>query len=253
MATFGDMMSLLVTFFVLLLSFANMDVVKFKMAMGSMKDALGVEKEHIGEFHARSTSPIELSNRQSTPFLDLIDMPMRMTNPTQDAQMMADVQKIIAAQGLSKMVETEVGERGVIVRVKGHMLFEGGSDELHPEAFIFLDEIAKIAKSFPYKMTIEGHSDDIPPSAGGRYPTNWHLSSARAIAALRYLVDGGNVDRKRLSAAGFADTHPLVPNTSAANRAANRRVEFVYKRDGRLVGGPKKAEPWVPRALDDTP
>ena len=68
-------MSLLVTFFVLLLSFANMDIVKFKKAMGSMKDALGVERQHVGDFNTKSTSPIELSDRQTTPFIDLIDMP----------------------------------------------------------------------------------------------------------------------------------------------------------------------------------
>ena len=153
---------------------------------------------------------------------------------------------MIAANGLTKMVDARSGERGVIVSVKGQMLYEGGSDELQTEAFIFLDEIAKLAREFPYHMSIEGHSDDIP-IATDRFPSNWHLSSARAIAALRYMVDAGGIDRGRLSASGYADTRPVVPNDSPENRAQNRRVEFVYLRDSRLaVGQEADPEPTAP-------
>jgi chemotaxis protein MotB len=247
MATFGDMMSLLVTFFVLLLSFANTNVVKFKMAMGSMKEALGVEYKYVGEHRIRSTSPVELSDRQRAPTLDLTGLPSRMDAPSLEQHIMAELQRVIAGQGLEKIVEVGRGERGVVVRVKGHMLFEGGSDQLHPEAFIFLDEIAKLTRSFPYALSVEGHSDDLQ-SRSERFPTNWHLSAARAIAALRYLVEVGGIERERISAAGFAETRPLVPNDSARNRAANRRVEFVYFLDRRLPAE-EKTDPWLPRAL----
>ena len=233
MATFGDMMSLLVTFFVLLLSFANMDVVKFKRAMGSMQEALGVETQFVGEFDAKSSSPVELSKTQSSPMIDVTKMPSRSESPTMNQQMMSQVNRMIAANNLTKVVEARSGERGVIISVKGQMLYEGGSDELQPEAFIFLDEIAKLARDFPYHMSIEGHSDDVPISTD-RFPSNWHLSSSRAIAALRYMVDAGGIDRNRLSASGYADTRPLVPNDNPANRAQNRRVEFIYLRDSRL-------------------
>jgi len=233
MATFADMMSLLVCFFVLLLSFANMDIVKFKKAMGSMKEALGVEQIHVGEYYVRSTTPIELSDKQSTPFVEVTDMPKRLDAPTMDQRMMAEIQRVIASQGVSKLVETEASERGIIVRLKGQMLFSAGSDELHPEAFIFLDEIANLAEGFPYALSIEGHTDDTPINTA-RYASNWHLSTARAIAALRYLVDVAGIDPRRVSASGYADTRPLAPNDSPENRARNRRVEFVYLRDARL-------------------
>ena len=70
MATMADMFSLLLTFFVLLLSFANMDVVKFRMMLGSVKDAFGVQEEHAGDIEARATSAIQLSNLESTPYLE---------------------------------------------------------------------------------------------------------------------------------------------------------------------------------------
>ncbi len=233
MATFADMMSLLVCFFVLLLSFANMDIVKFKKAMGSMKDALGVEQIHVGEFYVRSTSPIELSDKQSTPFINVTDIPKQLNSPSMDQRMMAEIQQMISSQGASKLVEAEASERGVIVRMKGKMLYSAGSDELFPEAFIFLDEIARIAKGFPYALSVEGHTDDSAVGSGP-YPSNWHLSSARAIAALRYLVDAGGIEPRRLSASGYGHTRPLVPNDSPENRAKNRRVEFVYLRDAQL-------------------
>jgi chemotaxis protein MotB len=236
MATFGDMMSLLVTFFVLLLSFANMDIVKFKRAMGSMSQALGVERTHTGDFDAKSTSPVELSKHTTSAKLDLTDMKTRPDNNEMNQRMVSQIQSAISTQNLDKVVEAKAGERGVVVTVKGGMLFEGGSDELYPEAYIFLDEVGNLIKEFPYNVSIEGHSDS-GVIQSDRFPTNWHLSAARAIAALRYLVEASGIDRNRLSAAGYADTRPIMPNDSPENRAANRRVEFIYVRD------PHKAAP----------
>jgi chemotaxis protein MotB len=241
MATFGDMMSLLVTFFVLLLSFANMDIVKFKRAMGSMTQAFGVERMHAGEFDAKSTSPVELSKHTTSANLDLTEMQTRPDSAEMNQRMLNQVKNAISAQNLDKVVEAKVGARGVVVTVKGAMLFDGGSDELYPEAYIFLDEIANLIREFPYHVSIEGHSDS-GSIESERFPSNWHLSAARAIAALRYMVDGAGIERTRLSAAGYADTRPMVPNDSPENRAANRRVEFIYLRDLRLVT-PRIAKP----------
>ncbi|MEZ4293025.1 MAG: OmpA family protein, partial [Myxococcota bacterium] len=88
----------------------------------------------------------------------------------------------------------------------------------------------RITEEFPYELSIEGHTDDAPISTP-RFPTNWHLSAARSIAVLRYMIDAGDVDPSRIAAAGYGSTRPLVPNDSEENRATNRRVEFVYKRD----------------------
>jgi chemotaxis protein MotB len=224
----ADLMCILLSFFVMLFSFANTDLVKFKGAMGSMKEALGV-----GE--------------RPEALLDLAGIPKRPDESAAEARALAELRRAIATQGLAKVVRTQSSERGVVVRVPGGMLFESGSDELHPEALIFLDEIAKVARGLPHALAVEGHSDD---REGGdpRFPTAWHLSSARAIAALRHLVEVAGLPRERVSAVGYADTRPLVPNDSDQHRAANRRVELVYQ----LVGPPPAPEPpretWVPQA-----
>lgn len=236
MATFGDMMSLLLTFFVLLLSFANMDVVKFREALGSVQDALGVQQEHPGEFEGRTTNPIELSNSESTPFLDLMDLPTRQAasaSAAADDQMLASVQKMISDQGLDDTVDADLSERGVVLRVRGQLLFEPGSASLRPGSLHLLDDIAGVANKFPHRLLIEGHTDDIPVRSA-QYPSNWHLSASRAIAALRHLVEVAQVDPKRLACTGYADMVPLVPNDSPDHRAMNRRIEFVFQHDSSL-------------------
>jgi len=230
MATMGDLMSLLLTFFVLLLTFANMDRQLFVRALGSIQEALGIIRQQPGHFEVRSTSPLELSRERSTPFLDVMQLPTAIEAPTMDQKLQAQVRSFVAENSLSRIVESETSERGVTVRVKDQAIFEPGSDRLRPGALVFLDEVVELAREFPYALSIEGHTDDRPISTE-RFPSNWHLSASRAISVLRYLVDAGGIEADRLSAAGFADTRPLVPNDSAESRARNRRVEFVFLRD----------------------
>ena len=230
LATMGDLMSLLLVFFVLMLSFANTDKQLFLQAMGSIQNALGVIEDNPGQFELKSTSLIEWSEDKSTPFLDVVQVDSSEQAPTMDQKIMQEVQQAIAESNLSRIVEAESSERGVIVRVKGGALFKPGSDKLLPVSFVFLDEVIRITEEFPYELSIEGHTDD-SPIATPRFPTNWHLAAARSIAVLRYMIDAGDIDASRVAASGYGSTRPLVPNDSPENRAVNRRVEFVYKRD----------------------
>lgn len=230
MATMADMMSLLLCFFVLLLSFANMDVVKFRVMLGSVKDAFGVQTDHPGDIRARSTSAIELSMRESTPYLDATNQPTRANSHVPHHVELQDrIEMAVAALGLDKVVEVEESRRGTVLRVKGEMLFDSGSTELRPESHVFLDEIARLAKVFPYAVAIEGHTDDQPIRTAA-IPSNWHLSAFRAISTLRYIESTGGIADDRLSAGGYGSTRPLEANDTPEARAANRRVEFVFAR-----------------------
>lgn len=230
LATMGDLMSLLLVFFILMLSFANTDKQLFLQAMGSIQSALGVKDDNPGSFQLKSTSMIEWSEKKSNPMIDIMDVEQPNEAPSIDQKIMQKVQQSIAENNLSRIVEAESSERGVIVRVKGGALFKAGSDQLLPISFVFLDEIIRITQEFPYELSIEGHTDDGPINTP-RFPTNWHLSASRSIAVLRYMVDAGNLDPSRIGASGYGSTRPLVPNDSSESRAVNRRVEFVYKRD----------------------
>jgi chemotaxis protein MotB len=222
MATFSDMATLLLTFFVLLLSFANMDVENFKVALGSVKEAFGVQMEQKGDFEAMSTSPVELSQQQSSA---------QLVTPKQD-DVVAQAEKIrryVRIKGLAKHIAVLATPRGVVLRIKNMVLFDTGSDILRPESVEILKLITDLFSRFEGTLSIEGHTDDKPISTG-RFPSNWELSTARSTAVLRALVDTHKLDVTRMRVAGYAAVQPLGDNDTELGRGKNRRVEFVFER-----------------------
>jgi chemotaxis protein MotB len=132
-------------------------------------------------------------------------------------------------QGLGDSVRFRQEARGLVVSVVADsVLFDLGSAELRPDGRRVLDAVSGVLASLPNQVAIEGHTDDRPiRGPGGRYATNWELSTARATSVLHYLVAAHSLTAGRLSAAGYADQRPLVPNDTDEHRARNRRVEVV--------------------------
>ena len=217
MATFADMMMLLLCFFILLLSFATMDVVKFREALGSVQEALGVQFAHAGQFEAIASSPLQLDEFEATEGVG------------EDRALLDELNAAISEEGLDNEIGAEIDGRGVIVRINGQVLYQQGDSSLKPESDAILSRIAALVRGTRHRVMIEGHTDDIPIQTA-RYPSSWELSTARAIAAMRFLVDH-NVDAERVSVAGYADQRPVAPNDGPENRATNRRVEFVFIRE----------------------
>ncbi|MBI5643122.1 MAG: OmpA family protein [Deltaproteobacteria bacterium] len=114
----------------------------------------------------------------------------------------------------------------IIIRISESMLFEPASDVLLEEALPALAEISAVVKDMPNFIRIEGHTDNIPVNTE-RFPSNWDLSSARAIKILKYLVEEGNLDPRRLSAVGHGEFRPLDSNDTPAGRIKNRRVDLM--------------------------
>lgn len=250
MASFSDLMTLLFTFFVLLLSFAQMDVVKFRDLLGSLRNAFGQQTERFEPFADRSRM---LEMADSAPVARMLDAGREIRHRearATDRRMLREIRSVIAQQGLEQIATAELSDRGVTVRVQGRLLFESAKAELLPDSYLFLDEIARLTKGFSYHVSIQGHTDDLPIHTE-RFPSNWHLSSARAIAALQYLVDVGGVDPERLSCSGYAGQRPLAPNDSPESRSRNRRVEFVYYRE--RSAGPRRARPPAPAPQEAAP
>jgi len=232
LATFGDLMSLLLTFFVLLLSFASMDIVKFKDAMGSMNAAFGHAQLDFGMNNTVSTDIIEYDYQKNDTF---VKPPMEM--PYKDNKLIVDqneeilkrINESITTNDLEDTVSAENTGRGIVVRVKGQFFFNSGSAVLKEEAYSLLDDIIGIVEEFPYNMSVEGHTDDTPINTA-QFPSNWELSTARAISTLRYILESGRIETERLGASGYADTRPLTSNDTPEGRQQNRRVEFImYK------------------------
>jgi chemotaxis protein MotB len=233
MATFGDLMSLLLCFFVLLLSFATMDIIKFTQMVGSLQSAFGVQQEMIADFQTLSTSPIEFSKTQSSLTLDILETPTSgQSQADESRKLVTEIERVVRELDLAGAVEVENEERGVVLRVSGGLLFGSGGTEIHPDSEPLLSRIAEIASRISNQISIEGHSDD-QQIRTERYPSNWHLAAGRAIATLEHLAERDGLERERMNAASYGPTRPLVPNDSEEARAANRRVEFVFLREGR--------------------
>jgi chemotaxis protein MotB len=213
-------MSLLLTFFILLLSFATMDVIKFRQALGSVKEAFGVQYVHDGEHEAVADDPIQIFDSEKTPAVAIME----------DQALLRELSDAVNDEQLGGQVEAAaVPGRGVVLRINGEVLYHQGEAELRPEAWPILRRVSDLVAKGDHHIMIEGHTDDIPIRTS-QYPSNWELSTARAIAAMRFMVTSG-IAAARVGVAGYADLRPLEPNDSTEHRAVNRRVEFVFMRN----------------------
>ncbi len=211
--TFGDMMSLLLTFFVLILSFSSLELDKFKKFAGIMREGFGVQT-------AISMQTVPMGSNT------MGDNTSGQRGSADSLIVLQQVRETIEQSEAEGMANVEITDRGVVLRVDGDAAFSSGSADLSGPAMQLLGEVAKMAGERAGKIEIEGHTDDVPISSA-RYPSNWELSSARAGAAARHLV-GQGFSPTNIKAIGYADTRPLTPNDSAENRAKNRRIEILF-------------------------
>ncbi|EKP94126.1 flagellar motor protein MotB [Thermaerobacter subterraneus] len=139
------------------------------------------------------------------------------------------VNEALREAGLGGRASARLTERGVAIIFDDQVFFDLGRAELRPEGRDLLRRLAPILAQVPGTILVEGHTDNLPIRSG-RYPSNWELSTARATTVVRYLAEQAGLDPRRLAAAGYGEWRPRYPNTSAANRARNRRVEIVLLR-----------------------
>ena len=207
--TYGDMMSLLLTFFVLIVSFSSMQETKFQQAASSLKDAFGVlsASESVIAFN----QPLVPAHNPSEEEADTL-------------YEVRAVEKFILDEGLDKQVAVEVREDGVLFRLNAPFLFKSGGAELAEEPKGVLEEMSRFFTKFPYKIEVEGHTDDIPIGSA-KFPSNWELSAARAVTVARYFQSVG-MPPSRIAATGYGEFHPIADNATPEGREKNRRVEI---------------------------
>ncbi len=212
MVTFGDLMSLLLTFFVLLLSFSTMNAPKYKQVAGSMKDAFGIQKKV--HFTGRPEGQLMVS-------AEFLSTPMAI-------RVQRAIKEVVARES-GGLVDVEQTKEGVVVRVKDAMGFDFGKAQLRPGFKPLLDRIGKIIKKTGSTVIVSGHTDNIPLRKGGKFLSNWDLSAARSVAVVNYWVRRFHIPASHMSAVGYADGKPLASNDTAKGRSLNRRVEFKIK------------------------
>jgi len=214
MTTFSDMMTLLMTFFVLLYSMSTIDAQKFKAAVSSLRENMGI----LSGGRTMTEQPMVESGSMGSEIT-----PSPHQNLTVARQ---EIQQYVQEKNLQDRVNMEMTQRGLVVRFTGQILFEVGEAKIRNEGRDVLDKVATVLKEMPNNVMIEGHTDNLP-IATEEFPTNWELSTARATEVIKYFIEDPGINPKRLSAAGYSKYRPIKPNNSPENRALNRRVEVV--------------------------
>lgn len=215
--TFADLSLILLVFFVLLYSISTLNEERFQESFVSVRRALGSKE---GKIPIKSTRP--------GVFMDEVRA-MRQLRENQQ-NVFSDLTSYQTDKGLEGIVGAKLQEGEITLSVPSSVLFSSGSVELKPEGQRIVQQLVDFFVRYPDQtINIQGHTDNVPPGKNSRFKDNWEISSLRAINVLRTIIDAG-IEPKRLTATGFADLEPVVPNSTAQNRARNRRVEFVLKK-----------------------
>jgi len=154
--------------------------------------------------------------------------PVLIASP--DATPLERVFGALDSSRLRDRIEVVVGSGDVSLEISDSILFAPASAALSDGGSELLDEVAALLQTLPYSLSVEGHTDNVPIQTA-RYPSNWELSSARAAAVTRALIEKG-VAPERVRAIGYGETRPRDDNASEVGRARNRRVTFVLKLEG---------------------
>lgn len=255
MATFADLMSLLMCFFVLLLSFSEMDAAKFKELAGSLSKAFGVQRDVPANELPKGTSVVTSEFSPGKPDNETLLKIMRQQTTDEskdnldfssgsgeiDKKKVADeiyqaavkrmqdeankIKEILRDEIDSGTVEVEWTDREIVIRIRERGTFSSGDDKINEKFAALLKKIAVALNSVEGNIIVSGHTDNRPISTS-RFASNWVLSAARAAAVVHHLEANENVNPDRLQIRAHGDTKPIFTNYTEDSRSKNRRVEI---------------------------
>ncbi|MEE4264896.1 MAG: flagellar motor protein MotB [Desulfobacteraceae bacterium] len=213
--TFGDLMSLLLCFFVLLLSFSEMDRNRYRVVSGSVKNAFGIQRKKPIFDSPRGSKMIAREFDQSIVLTKIEDIIKPIIDELDDE-----------FEEFKAFVEIESAENKVTIRMMGEATFDTGKADLRPNFIPLLRKIGEVLAKTRGEIIVAGHTDNVP-LIGGLFRSNLGLSMARAGAVAEFLLRSSAINPQQLSAMGFGEYRPLASNDTAAGRQKNRRVEII--------------------------
>lgn len=219
MTTYGDLVTLLMCFFVLLFSMSNIDSMKFKQMLLSFTSGnVSVIEELAG------------SNGILPENGGILSGGYALQEEEKFKQISEELQEFVDNNNLMGNVSVYQEHEGVLIRFNDSILFDKGSAYLKEDSLKILREMADLLHSYDRVIRVEGHTDNDPISTG-TYPSNWELSTARAVNVVKYLVaevpENLRISPELMQAAGYGEYYPLVENTNEHNKTRNRRIEIV--------------------------
>ncbi|MFO2551100.1 OmpA family protein [Alicyclobacillus cycloheptanicus] len=226
MITYSDLITLLLIFFVIMYAMSNINTIKFMSLSQSLAAALH-HNDQIPLNGTGTTALITAANPTSG------DQSTTKGSASQDQQLdnlYTQVKSYITAHHLQGNVTILNQQRGVQITLRDVVLFESGQATIKPQARQLIAGLVPFFKAVPNNIVIEGYTDNRPIDTP-EFPSNWELSSARAIGVVRLLAADG-IDPARLSGVGYGQYHPVVPNDTPEHRQMNRRINIVILRTG---------------------
>lgn len=212
LTTYSDMMTLVLTFFVLLYSFALVDLKKFNSMAASIRSAFGGENPSILQYNYDSGNAPILGSSSS--------------GGQSENDVYQTVSKFIETNSLKQYVTIKEGSRGVYIEFNEKILFDSGRAEIKQQGMAALMKISELIRNMPNQIVIEGHTDNVPIHTD-QYSSNWELSTARSLSVLKYFIENRGMDPRRFSIAGYGEYDPIASNDAPEGRAQNRRVNIL--------------------------
>ncbi len=238
--SYADFITLLFAFFVVLYASSQVD----KRRVGRLALAIQVAFQELGVFDTSNTH-IPLSDMESIPFskvqavenvertseLDRVVEPMKgilapAATPAPLKEIQAQLEKALAPEIKQHVVDIKPKKEGLIVSLREMGFYESGSSTMRASSMEAIDRLAKVIVPRTESLRIEGHTDNVPIH-NAHFPSNWELSSLRATELVRLFILRYDIEPNRLSAAGFAEFHPVDDNDTPEGRAHNRRIDIV--------------------------
>lgn len=230
MNTYGDMVTLVLTFFVLLFSFSTIDAKKWEEIVNSFS---GTRIVAIAPLDPGEVPPYNNETENEAGNDNEISVSAGNIEEQKEAfdQLYAQIRQHIIENKLETQLNVTKNEYVITLRITDTALFDSGKDVIKPGAKPMLQEISKIINAHDdviKKITIEGHTDNVPISSA-RFRDNWDLSSCRAGSALQFVKSVSDIDSAKFAICGYGEYRPVAPNDTKEGQAKNRRVDFVIE------------------------
>jgi chemotaxis protein MotB len=202
--TYADLITLLLGLFIILYAISSIDNAKYETAINAMANVFGSQK-NISKAEGIGSGIINLSPAE---------------------RLKGALVNLIKKNNYSSSIRFEENERGITVHILEDIMYDPGKAELVETSKHVLKNLAVILRELPNDIRIEGHTDNTPINTP-LYPSNWHLSVARATSTAYYLMENERLNPDKISVVGYADVKPIAPNDTPEHRAQNRRVDIV--------------------------
>jgi len=229
LTTFNDLITLLMVFFVLIYALSSKDEMKMKVYQRSFQSALGVL------FEGKKTA---ISVEETLQLTDVSHMTTQVEGTFKEEkaeEIKRMIEDSIETFDPELKIKATITKKGVYISLGNDILFNLGSADIRPGGRIVLDRIAAVIQKTSNHVRVEGHTDNVPINTK-RFPSNWELSTSRAVNVIKYLAKERKIKPQRLSAVGYGESKPVFPNDTPENRARNRRVEIVIVTEGNILG-----------------